>query len=170
MTVNSLYYPLKRGYTVYTISWRATDWKQSVHNQKIRLRKCILWISICFNQLCKLVVIMSMFCRCLEGLAQLVGVFPSSHKVPSSIPGVSDGFMSPEVCKEFISIVMWQKKHQASSRSLLVLRRNSLSSIKIMNDRKRLNDLLHFSKDLLTIYRKYCNLIGYRTRYLSGDR
>ena len=26
------------------------------------------------------------------------------------------------------------------------------------------------SRNLLTIYRKYCILIGYRTHYLSGDR
>ena len=25
-------------------------------------------------------------------------------------------------------------------------------------------------RNLLTIYHKYCNLIGYRTHYLSGDR
>ena len=27
----------------------------------------------------------------------------------------------------------------------------------------------NISRNLVTIYRKYCNLIGYRTHYLSGD-
>ena len=26
-----------------------------------------------------------------------------------------------------------------------------------------------FSRNIVTIYRNYCNVIGYRTRYLSGD-
>ena len=34
----------------------------------------------------------------------------------------------------------------------------------------RTKGLIYISRNLLTIYRKYCNLIGYRTHYLSSDR
>ena len=47
---------------------------------------------------------------------------------------------------------------------------NEPSRLKVVILVVKLQQIAAISRNLVIIYRKYCNLTGYRTRYLSGDR